>query len=187
MGEKNGSGVGPTDHQVLTGGQEIDVKYRDGQSEKVKVSVPNIRRMAMWEDLQVDEASLVEFYCGKLDEDNLYAIRRLLRERASLVELQSKTQTLKERLEVDAEISKIDVKINELQKGDRWDDKLEPESHAAIYQLGQKLTRPFYEQWGKNTREATALFREKLKALTVLTPKEEKSASATSSPSAAPS
>src|ERR1041384_675205 len=142
MSENGAEKKGPTDLQVVKGGQEIDVKYIDGSGEtdgRIKVRLPNIRLLELYEDLQADEASLVELFVDKLDTEGLFKARRLFRERASLNELRIQTKTLKERQEIDSEISKIDVQLEALQKKDRWDDKITPESHDVIYEFGRKL------------------------------------------------
>lgn len=147
--------------QTALGAVEVDAKFRDGQSDKVKVRSLPIRLLGLWGECQGDEAALVELYCGELDEKKFRQMRNIQAQWYAVNELTKKAENLKGLQEINAELARLNGEAEKvLESWDRWSDKLTPETHDKIFEAGEQINRPRYERWMKNSREATARFRE---------------------------
>lgn len=56
---------GTTDLALVMGGEELDVSYLDGQTERVKVRLMPIKRMGDYLSAIADEEKSIELFCGK--------------------------------------------------------------------------------------------------------------------------
>lgn len=150
---------------ALHGGEEITAQYRDGASEPVTVRALPAKLLRRWGELQGDEASLVEFYCDKLDLKALYKRRGLSAREVNLLRLIGEAKDLEENEKLQGKLETLQAEILDLEAAPRWDDSLTPESHDEIYQIGERINRPLYERWTENTRESTARFQKHIERI----------------------
>lgn len=172
--------TGPTGQDLVLGGRTVLAKYRDGSQEEVKVQSLPMKMMERWSTLRGDEASIVELVCGKLDLPALFKMNNLAAHERALIGLLSKEEEISQITKLRAQLTDVQEEILQLEAAGRWDDKLTPESHDEIYDVGKRINHPRFERWRENLRESAAQVREEIKEMRNLA--ESPSASSASSP-----
>ena len=162
-----------TDFEIVRGAVEVEIEYRNGEKDRIEIRELPIKLLDRWAQFQGDEASLVELYCDKLDITAVFKMRGLAAEEQALMKRLTRpfivqdgkaTQpdpdwnppTLEEEASIRKRLGEVQEEILNVEATERWDDTLTPESHDRIFEWGEKINRPRYERWVKNSREAIA-------------------------------
>lgn len=176
---------------VILGGVEIQVTYRNGSQERVKVRQLPIRQLREWSELTGDEASLAELYCDKLNREAIAQLRKLRGEELALMQLIQRAGDPQEVEKTSEQLAVVRAGIEKIERENRWDDDLVPESHDEIIRIGEQLNRPRFDRWIKDRQQSIGhlkdLYREYLPEHPLAQTAEKKSAPATSTAPVSPS
>ena len=147
---------------IILGGVVVEALLRDGSKEEVKVRQLPIDDFGEWAGLQGDEAGLVELYCDRQDKLTPPRLRLLRTQELRLLEKINEAEPGAFD-ELEGQITALREKIAELEKVERWDTKLLPDSHTEILRIGEELNRPIFDRWSSDrvaaigrTKTATA-------------------------------
>lgn len=146
---------------TIFGGQTVEVRYRDGTTEKVLVRQLPIEVIQHWAELQSDESALVELYCDRQDKARVATLASVasLGQRLTVMLADA---SIEDAIKITAELEKVRTRVLELNEKPRWASTLLPESHEEIVQLGQELNEPLFRRWAQDRRTA-------LEAVTAMT------------------
>ena len=155
-----------SDLDTLLGGTKVIAKLRDGSSEAAFVRQLAIEFIEQWGSLQGDEAGLVELYCDRQDKVTPQRLRTLRIHELRLIVALNECE-LEKFPDIEQQLTKLREQIAELEKVQRWDSKLLPESHTEILRIGEELNRPIFDRWAEDRTKSigqTKTAMEKLRA-----------------------
>jgi len=177
----------PNPLATVLGGIGVEITLRSGVKEKVNVRQLPIRLLKDWADLQGDEASLAELYCDRRNAEALARLRKLRGEEYIFFQQMSASGNPPEAIKkASEELAMVRAEIDKLERENRWDDELTPESHDEIIRLGEELNRPRFDRWMEGRHTAIGHLKTQIQKYAPPAPEQSAAPVSSASPSSSP-